>query len=143
MLEAAELQRRRRRRHLLTKAHELRYTPGTEFDMSMMQQKSDSVSSCTPSVLCDSEWDLINDSVLDIYAVNVQLGVMALCTGASACLSVFFPTNYITAPAVSGARLLSAGFSFIPPNGASKCRTIHAYDPPLWMWSWLCVLFVA
>ncbi|BDA48490.1 probable lysyl endopeptidase at N-terminal half [Coccomyxa sp. Obi] len=81
LLEAAELQRRRRRRQLLGQSSEIRYTPGTEFDMSTMQQKSDSVSSCTPSVLCDSEWDLINDAILDIYAVNVQLGAMALCTG--------------------------------------------------------------
>lgn len=83
MPKAAELQRRRRRRQLLRKSTEIRYTPGTDFDLSMMQQKSDSVSSCTPSVLCDSEWDLINDSILDIYAVNVQLGLMALCTGTS------------------------------------------------------------
>ena len=87
MPEAAELQRRRRRRQLLRDSVEIRYTPGTEFDLSKMQQKSDSVSSCTPSVLCDSEWDLINDSILDIYAVNVQLGAMALCTGASPHLS--------------------------------------------------------
>ncbi|CAL8463641.1 g3175 [Coccomyxa elongata] len=79
--EAAELQRRKRRRQLLRQSVGIRYTPGTEFDLSMMQQKSDSVSSCTPSVLCDSEWELINDSILDIYAVNVQLGAMALCTG--------------------------------------------------------------
>ncbi|BDA48491.1 probable lysyl endopeptidase at N-terminal half [Coccomyxa sp. Obi] len=79
--EAAELQQRRRRRQLLAKSQEVRYTPGTDFDMSLLQRKSDSVASCTPSVLCDSEWDQINDSVLDIYAVNLQLGAMALCTG--------------------------------------------------------------
>lgn len=82
MPEAAELQRQKRR-HLLEKSQEVRYTPGTGFDMSLLQRKSDSVSSCTPSVLCDSKWDLINDSILDIYAVNVQLGAMALCTGAT------------------------------------------------------------
>ncbi|EIE27691.1 hypothetical protein COCSUDRAFT_39286 [Coccomyxa subellipsoidea C-169] len=49
--------------------------------MSLLQRKSDVVSSCTPSVLCDSQWDTVNDAVLDIYAVNVQLGAMALCTG--------------------------------------------------------------
>lgn len=84
MPEAADLQRRRRRRQLLVKSQELKYTPGTDFDMSVLQRTSDSVSKCTPSVLCDSEWDVINDSILDIYAVNVQLGAMALCTGASA-----------------------------------------------------------
>lgn len=83
MPEAAELQRSKRRRQLLVKSQEVRYTPGTNFDMSELQRKSDLVSSCTPSVLCDSEWDLINDSILDIYAVNLQLGAMALCTGVS------------------------------------------------------------
>lgn len=55
--------------------------------MSLLQRKSDSVSSCTPSVLCDAKWDLINDSILNIYAVNLQLGAMALCTGMSHALS--------------------------------------------------------
>ena len=63
------------------KSEEVRYTPGTDFDMSLLQRKTDVVSSCTPSVLCDSQWDTVNDAVLDIYAVNVQLGAMALCTG--------------------------------------------------------------
>ena len=33
------------------------------------------------SVLCDPFWDDINDGILDIYAINVNLGAMALCTG--------------------------------------------------------------
>lgn len=33
------------------------------------------------SVLCDPVWDQVNDGILDIYAINVNLGAMALCTG--------------------------------------------------------------
>lgn len=66
------------------KSEEVRYTQGTEFDMSLLQRKTDVVSSCTPSVLCDSQWDTVNDAILDIYAVNIQLGAMALCTGVNA-----------------------------------------------------------
>lgn len=67
----------------MVKSQETKYTPGTGFDMSLLQRKNDSVSSCTSSVLCDSRWDLINDSILDIYAVNPQLHAMALCSGVS------------------------------------------------------------
>jgi hypothetical protein len=85
--EAAEL-KRRRRRQLLVKSEEVRYTQGTEFDMSLLQRKTDVVSSCTPSVLCDSQWKTVNDAILDIYAVNIQLGAMALCTGVNAATNI-------------------------------------------------------
>ena len=37
---------------------------------------------CTPSVECFPEYEQASNAVIDIYAVNVQLGAMALCTGA-------------------------------------------------------------
>jgi hypothetical protein len=77
--EAAETSRRRR---LLTKSKEVRYTPGTGFDLDQLRQTEDVTAPCTPSVLCDPHWDLVNDAVLDIYAINMKLGAMALCTGA-------------------------------------------------------------
>ena len=70
------------------KSEEVRYTQGTEFDMSLLQRKTDVVSSCTPSVLCDSQWKTVNDAILDIYAVNIQLGAMALCTGVNAATNI-------------------------------------------------------
>ena len=43
--EAAQQEERRRR--LLTKSQEASYTPGTGFNMALMQQKTDKVSACT------------------------------------------------------------------------------------------------
>lgn len=79
--EAAEAARRRRKRGLLVKDEEESYTPGTSFNMGAIQQSSDRVSSCTPSVRCDASLDRINDAVVAIYAINVKLGAMAMCTG--------------------------------------------------------------
>lgn len=76
---------RRRRRQLLAKSEEIRYTPGTGFDMEQLQQTTDSIASCTQSVLCDSDYNLLNDAILDIYAINVELGAMAVCTGERCC----------------------------------------------------------
>ena len=44
--------------------------------------------SVSVSVLCDPFWDDINDGILDIYAINVNLGAMALCTGVPLVLQV-------------------------------------------------------
>jgi hypothetical protein len=49
--------------------------------MQQLQQTTDSTSPCTPSVTCDPNWDGINDAILDIYAINMNLGAMAVCTG--------------------------------------------------------------
>ncbi len=46
------------------------------------------VGQCTPSVECFPEYAQAANAVIDIYAVNVQLGAMALCTGASASKSI-------------------------------------------------------
>lgn len=43
--EAAQQEERRRR--LLAKSEEASYTPGTGFNLELMQQKSDRVSACT------------------------------------------------------------------------------------------------
>lgn len=76
--EAAALTRRRR---LLVRSEDPGYTAGSGFDMSMLQRKEDAISECTQSVLCDDAvWD-IDDAVVDIYAINLQLGAMAVCTG--------------------------------------------------------------
>ena len=57
------------------------YTPGTGFNLSEMQQREDPISPCTPSVLCDPAYSRIKDAIVDIYAVNVKLKAMGLCTG--------------------------------------------------------------
>jgi hypothetical protein len=44
---------------------------------------------CLPSVLCDPSVGRIRDAVMDIYAVNVRLHAMALCTGASRLLQLW------------------------------------------------------
>ena len=77
--EAAAADRRRRR--LLERSQDPGYTAGSGFDMSALQRKSDVVSQCTQSVLCDKSVDDIEDAVVDIYAINLQLGAMAVCTG--------------------------------------------------------------
>jgi hypothetical protein len=48
LLEAAAWQQeRRRRRQLLDKVKQEGYTPGTGFNMEVLQQRSDSVEACT------------------------------------------------------------------------------------------------
>jgi hypothetical protein len=59
------------------------YTPGTGFNLSEMQQRWDPISACTPSVLCDAAYSCIKDAIIDIYAVNIKLKAMGLCTGDS------------------------------------------------------------
>ena len=45
---------------------------------------------CTPSALCYPEYSSAASAVIDIYAINLALGAMALCTGAP-CASVRLP----------------------------------------------------
>ena len=49
--------------------------------MEQLRRTSDKVTSCTQNVLCDPKYDRINDAILDIYAINLKIGAMALCTG--------------------------------------------------------------
>ena len=49
--------------------------------MSMLQRRSDTISACTQSVRCDPDMHPIDDAIVDIYAINLQLGAMAVCTG--------------------------------------------------------------
>ena len=76
--EAADLNRRRR---LLGRSEDPGYTPGSGFDMSVLQRKDDIISQCTQSVRCDDRVRDVDDAVVDIYAINLQLGAMAVCTG--------------------------------------------------------------
>ena len=76
--QAAELSRRRK---LLGRSEDPGYTAGSGFDMSALQRKDDVISQCTQSVRCDSRVRDIDDAVVDIYAINLQLGAMAVCTG--------------------------------------------------------------
>ena len=74
-----------RRRRLLGRSEDPGYTAGSGFDMSVLQRKEDVISQCTQSVLCDNDVSDINDAVVDIYAINLQLGAMAVCTGGALC----------------------------------------------------------
>lgn len=38
---------------------------------------------CTPSARCHPEYSQTRAAVIDIYAINLSLGAMALCTGVS------------------------------------------------------------
>ena len=40
------------------------------------------LSSCTPSAACDPQYSTSARAVIAIYAINLSLGAMALCTGA-------------------------------------------------------------
>lgn len=53
---------------------------GTQFNIDSMQRTTDDVSQCTPSVECG---DYRNEAaaVVDIYAIDMRLGAMGLCTG--------------------------------------------------------------
>ncbi len=53
---------------------------GTQFDIDSMQRTTDDVSQCTPSVECSS-WQEEAAAVVDIYAIDMRLGAMGLCTG--------------------------------------------------------------
>ncbi len=53
---------------------------GTQFDIDSMQVTSDDVSQCTPSVECSS-WHDEAAAVVAIYAIDMRLGAMGLCTG--------------------------------------------------------------
>ena len=53
---------------------------GTQFDIDSMQVTSDDVSQCTPSVECGS-WQDAAAAVVAIYAIDMRLGAMGLCTG--------------------------------------------------------------
>lgn len=44
--------------------------------------RADGVSTCTPSVECAPAWADAAAAVVDIYAVDMRLGAMGLCTGA-------------------------------------------------------------
>ncbi|KAK9836324.1 hypothetical protein WJX81_005312 [Elliptochloris bilobata] len=57
------------------------YVPGTSFRVDLLQQRSDKLGSCTPSVECDPQYSQVAKAVIDIYAINLSLGAMALCTG--------------------------------------------------------------
>lgn len=46
-----------------------------------MQKTSDGVSQCTPSVECATTWAQEAAAVVDIYAIDMRLGAMGLCTG--------------------------------------------------------------
>ena len=46
-----------------------------------LQRRSDVISQCTKSVRCDHNMRRMDDAVVDIYAINLQLGAMAVCTG--------------------------------------------------------------
>ena len=53
---------------------------GTQFNIDSMQITSDDVSECTPSVECSSYHDEAA-AVVAIYAIDMRLGAMGLCTG--------------------------------------------------------------
>ena len=46
-----------------------------------LQRRDDEISQCTKSVRCDHNMHRMDDAVVDIYAINLQLGAMAVCTG--------------------------------------------------------------
>ena len=46
-----------------------------------LQRRDDVISQCTQSVRCDHNMHRMDDAVVDIYAINLQLGAMAVCTG--------------------------------------------------------------
>ena len=100
--EAAELSRRRK---LLGRSEDPGYTAGSGFDMSALQRKDDVILQCTQSVRCDDNVRDIDDAVVDIYAINLQLGAMAVCTGeASQCINRRHPFT-VSKQLFSGASL--------------------------------------
>jgi hypothetical protein len=54
---------------------------GTQFNIDQMQRTTDGISLCTPSVECAPNWAQEAAAVVDIYAVDLNLGAMGLCTG--------------------------------------------------------------
>jgi len=58
------------------------YTQGTQFDFGLLQQRMDATAPCTPSVTCAFP-TLAQPAaaVVSIYAVNLAVGAVALCTG--------------------------------------------------------------
>ena len=63
-------QQEERRRHLLAKSQEASYTPGTGFNMALMQQKTDKVSVCTQRCVAFS--GLVHPSIYIFLATMHQ-----------------------------------------------------------------------
>ena len=58
------------------------YTQGTQFDFGLLQQRMDATAPCTPSVTCSfPALAQPAAAVVSIYAVNLAVGAVALCTG--------------------------------------------------------------
>ena len=72
-----------------------------------LQRRDDVISQCTMSVRCDPSTHRMGNAVVDIYAINLQLGAMAVCTGInkfptarlrSACMLYAFLRIFLACP---------------------------------------------
>lgn len=83
LLEAAAQQqeRRRRRRKLLDKVKQEGYTPGTGFNMEVLQQKTDSVAACTSR--CASHHSWVAKSCTPSLVLLHDMAASQTCTSAT------------------------------------------------------------
>ena len=54
---------------------------GTTFNVPLIQQNTDTVSSCTLNVECAPQWANESSGVVTIYSINLVLQAVGLCTG--------------------------------------------------------------
>ena len=73
-----QLSKSRRRRRLLQDG---KHSPGTQFDLGLLQQTSDATEPCTESITCAPEWEETARGVVSIYAINTRIRALGLCTG--------------------------------------------------------------
>ena len=93
-----------------------------------LQRRDDEISQCTKSVRCDHNMHRMDDAVVDIYAINLQLGAMAVCTGdtfpSTLCRCACMPY----APQVSlDLHICKSAFLYV----AHLCSHLHQVDTPL------------
>ena len=68
-------------------------TPGTQFNIGKLQQPLDGAAACTPSLACDTKYNATEGRAsVSIYAINLQLGALGLCSGAA----ILVPSRPVT-----------------------------------------------
>ena len=108
--------RRRRSRSLLQTNLE-HHTNGTQFDTTIFQQTSDATTPCTPSVECDPRFSEVRAGIVSVYAINMRIRALGLCTGARCQSPLFFLSLPPLRPWLSRAELAARSPTFtIPPQ---------------------------
>jgi hypothetical protein len=78
----AQAQALAQRRRSLLQTNLDHHTNGTQFDTTIFQQTSDATAPCTQSIECDPRFEEAARGVVSVYAINMRIRALGLCTGA-------------------------------------------------------------